>query len=425
MITTIIYIIVCLLLIAFFSGIEIAFVSSSKLNFELKKKQGLYGGKVLSRFMEKPATFIGTSLVGINIVLVIYGLLMTEMTDTFFNLIHFPHNEFFRLFIDTIVATIVVLVLGEFIPKELFRAKPESTLTFLALPIQFFYFFLYPVARFFVAISEFILKYIFNVRIAVEKTIYNRVDLEQFIKQMRTGQDSESQDLNTELFENALYLSQVKIRECLVPRNEIEAVTSDTSIETVKQLFIETKLSKIIVYDGTIDNIIGYIHHIDFFRNPTDIKSAMHKIPAVPEAMNAVDLLNQFTKERKSIAWVIDEFGGTAGIVTMEDILEEIFGEIQDEYDEEEYVQKQLSATEYIFSGRLEVEFINEKYNLDLPIDEAETLSGYIIENHEAIPKQKEKIIIGNYEFDILLVSDTRIETVKLKSLQPLKKKDF
>ncbi|MBK7587722.1 MAG: HlyC/CorC family transporter [Bacteroidetes bacterium] len=425
MITTIIYIIVCLLLIAFFSGIEIAFVSSSKLNFELKKKQGLYGGKVLSRFMEKPATFIGTSLVGINIVLVIYGLLMTEMTDTFFNLIHFPHNEFFRLFIDTIVATIVVLVLGEFIPKALFRAKPESTLTFLALPIQFFYFFLYPVARFFVAISEFILKYIFNVRIAVEKTIYNRVDLEQFIKQMRTGQDSESQDLNTELFENALYLSQVKIRECLVPRNEIEAVTSDTSIETAKQLFIETKLSKIIVYDGTIDNIIGYIHHIDFFRNPTDIKSAMHKIPAVPEAMNAVDLLNQFTKERKSIAWVIDEFGGTAGIVTMEDILEEIFGEIQDEYDEEEYVQKQLSATEYIFSGRLEVEFINEKYNLDLPIDEAETLSGYIIENHEAIPKQKEKIIIGNYEFDILLVSDTRIETVKLKSLQPLKKKDF
>ena len=192
-------------------------------------------------------------------------------------------------------------------------------------------------------------------------------------------------------------------------------MTIDTSIATVKQLFIDTKLSKIIVYDGTIDNIIGYIHHIDFFRNPTDVKAAMHKIPAVPEAMNAVDLLNQFTKERKSIAWVIDEFGGTAGIVTMEDILEEIFGEIQDEYDEEEYVQKQLSATEYIFSGRLEVEFINEKYHLHLPIDEAETLSGYIIEKHESILKQNEKIIIGDYEFNILLVSDNRIETIKHK----------
>ncbi|MBK7692506.1 MAG: HlyC/CorC family transporter [Bacteroidetes bacterium] len=424
MLITILYIILCLLLIAFFSGIEIAFVSSSKLTFELKKKQGLYAGKVLSRFMEKPATFIGTSLVGINIVLVIYGLLMTEVTDTIFDSVGLPHNEFLRLFIDTIIATIVVLVLGEFIPKALFRAKPEATLTLLTLPIQFFYFFLYPLARLFVAISEFILKYLFNVRIAVEKTIYNRVDLEQFIKQMRTGQDSESQDLNTELFENALYLSQVKIRECLVPRNEIEAVSIDASITDVKKLFIESKLSKILVFEGSIDHILGYIHHIDFFKNPKDVKAAMHKIPAVPEAMNAVDLLNQFTKERKSIAWVIDEFGGTAGIVTMEDILEEIFGEIQDEYDEEEYVQKQLSATEYIFSGRLEVEFINEKYHLHLPIDEAETLSGYIIEKHESIPKQNEKIIIGDYEFNILLVSDTRIETVKLKSLQPNKKKD-
>ncbi|MCC7029825.1 MAG: HlyC/CorC family transporter [Chitinophagaceae bacterium] len=423
MLTTVAYIVLCLLLIAFFSGIEIAFVSSSKLNFELKKKQGQYAGKVLSRFMEKPATFIGTSLVGINIVLVIYGLLMTELTDTFFDQVGI-HNEFVRLFIDTIFATVVVLILGEFIPKALFRAKPEATLTLLTLPIQFFYFFLYPIARFFVAISEFILKYLFNVRIAVEKTIYNRVDLEQFIKQMRTGQDSESQELNTALFENALYLSQVKIRECLVPRNEIEAVSINTSIEEVKQLFITTKLSKIIVYDGTIDNITGYLHHIDFFKHPKDIGTVMHKVPAVPEAMNAVDLLNQFTKERKSIAWVIDEFGGTAGIVTMEDILEEIFGEIHDEYDEEEYVQKQISATEYIFSGRLEVEYINEKYKLDLPVDEAETLSGYIIENHEAIPTQKEKIIIGDYEFDILLVSDTRIETVKLKALQPNKKKE-
>ena len=424
MLTTILYVFLCLILIAFFSGIEIAFVSSSKLNFELKKKQGQYAGKVLSRFMEKPATFIGTSLVGINIALVVYGLLMTEVTNQFFNTIGLSQNEFLRLFLDTIIATIIVLVLAEFIPKAIFRSKPEATLTILTLPIQFFYFLLFPIARFFVKLSEFILRYLFNVRIAVEKTIYSRVDLEQFVKQMRTGQDSESQDMNTELFENALYLSQVKIRECLVPRNEIKSVSIDTSIEEVKQLFVNTKMSKIIVFDTTIDHIVGYIHHIDFFKRPTDLKSAMHRIPTVPEAMNAVDLLNQFTKERKSIAWVIDEFGGTAGIVTMEDILEEIFGEIHDEYDEDEYVQKQLSATEYVCSCRVEVEYINEKFDLNLPIDDAETLSGYIIENHESIPKQKDKIIIGDYQFDILLVSDTRIETAKLKSLQPNKKKD-
>jgi len=424
MLTTVLYIIICLVFIGFFSGIEIAFVSSSKLNIELKKKQGTYAGRVLSKFMENPATFIGTSLVGINIMLVIYGLLMTQLTDELFNLVGLPHNEFLRLFLDTILATIVVLVLGEFIPKALFRSKPEQTLTLFTLPIQFFYFLLYPIAKFFVQISEYILKYLFNVRIAPEKTIYNRVDLEQFVKQMRTGQDSESQEINTELFENALYLSQVRIRECMIPRNEIEAVEVNTSPEAVRQLLIETKLSKILVYEGSIDNVLGYLHHLDMFRNPETIREAMHRIPAVPEAMNAVELLNQFTRERKSIAWVLDEFGGTAGIVTMEDILEEIFGEIQDEYDEEEYVEKQLSANEYIFSGRLEVEYINEKYGLDLSTEDAETLSGFIIENHESIPTQKERIIIGHYEFNILLVSDTRIETVKVKALNQSKKKD-
>ena len=412
------YILICLILIGFFSVIEISFFSSKKLNFDLKKKQGTYAGKVLSRFMENPSTFIGTSLVGINICLVVYGDLMTTLTNIFFDQIGLPNNEFLRLFLDTLIATIIVLVLAEFIPKALFRTKPESTLTFLTLPIQFFYFFLYPIARFFVTISEFILKYLFSVRISKEKTIYTRVDLEQFVKQLRTGQRTENQDLNTELFENALYLSQVRIRECLIPRNEIEAVDIKTPLDELKDYFIETKLSKIIIYDGDIDNIVGYMHHLDFLKEPKNIASVMHSISAVPEAMNAVELLNQFTRERKSIAWVLDEFGGTAGIVTMEDILEEIFGEIRDEYDDEEYVEKQLSNNEFIFSGRLEVEYINEKYNLDIPIDDAETLSGFIIENHESIPTQKERIIIGSYEFDILLVSDTRIETVKVKVLQ-------
>jgi putative hemolysin len=422
MLSTIVYILISLLLIGFFSGVEIAFVSTNKLNIELRRKQGSYAGKVLFGFMENPATFIGTSLVGINIFLVIYGLLMTQITEQMFDAIHFPHNEYLRLFVDTIIATLVVLVIGEFIPKAIFRSKPESILVFLTIPIQICYFLLYPIANLFVRISEFILKYLFNVRINEEKTIYSRIDLEQFVKQMRTGHDDDSQDVNTALFQNALYLSQVKIRECLIPRNEIESVSVNTSMEEVRQIFIDTKRSKLIVYQDSIDNIIGYLHHIDALKNPKDIQSVLHSISAVPEAMNALDLLNQFTKERKSIAWVIDEFGGTAGIVSMEDVLEEIFGEIQDEYDEEEYVNKQISVNEYIFSGRLEIDYINEKYNLNLPVDDAETLSGYIIENHESIPTVKERIIIGDYEFVMLMVSETRIETVKVKRLQLVKK---
>jgi CBS domain containing-hemolysin-like protein len=418
MLATFIYIFICLVFIGFFSGIEIAFVSISKLNVELKRKQGTYSGKVLSRFMEEPATFIGTSLVGINIGLVVYGLLMTEVTDGFFDMIGL-HNEYIRLLLDTLIATIVVLVLGEFIPKAIFRAKPESTLTLLTVPIQFFYYLLYPVAKFFVRISEFILKYLFNVRIAENKQVYSRIDLEQFVKQMRTGQDKDEEDVNTELFENALNLSQVRIRECLIPRNEIEAVNILTPVEEVNRLFLESKLSKIIVYEDSIDNVLGYLHHLDFLRNPKELKPILHKIPSVPETMSAVDLLNQFTKERKSIAWVIDEFGGTAGIVTMEDILEEIFGEIQDEYDVEEYVENQISANEYIFSGRLEIDYLNQKYNLNLPEDDAETLSGYIIENYESIPKQKQKLVIGDYEFDVLLATETRIDMVKMKALHP------
>lgn len=414
----ILYIFITLLFIGFFSGVEIAFVSSNKLNIELKRKQGSYSGKVLARFMENPATFIGTSLVGVNVGLVIYGLLMTQLTDHFFEFIHFPPNEYLRLFVDTLLATVVVLVIGEFLPKAIFRSKPETMLSILTFPIQLFYYILYPIAQLFVRISEFILKYLFNVRITEEKTIYSRVDLEQFVKQMRTGHDSDQEDNNnTELFENALSLSTVRVRECLIPRNEIECLSLDSTLEEVKQLFLETRLSKIIIYDQSIDNIVGYLHHLDALKQPKDIRSVLHKIITIPETMNVVDLLNQFTKERKSIAWVIDEFGGTAGIVTMEDILEEIFGEIQDEFDEEEYVEQQLSANEYIFSARLEIDYLNEKYNLDLPVDDAETLSGYIIENHESIPQPKERIIIGNYEYLILSVSSTRIETVKVKSL--------
>lgn len=415
----ILYIIGCILLIGFFAGIEIAFISVNKLNIELRKKRGTISGKILSRFMEKPAEFIGTSLVGVNILLVIYGLLMTIVTTPFLEALPAPLNsEYAHLLFDTLIATVVILFFAEFLPKAIFRAKAETLLNFFSIPMQLLYILLYPIAKVFVSISEFILKYLMNVRMKEKKQVFNRVDLELFVKQTMHGHENDSNELNTELFENALYLVNVKIRKCMVPRNEVEALDMDTPIEEVKKKFIETKLSKIIVYKDNIDNIAGYIHHLDLNRRPKNISEVIHSIAAVPETMSAVDLMNRFTKDRKSIAWVIDEFGGTAGIVTMEDVLEEIFGDINDEFDTPDYVEKQIAENEYIFSGRLELDYLNEKYGFNFPTDESETLSGYIISQHETIPKHKERIVIDNFEFDTLLVTDTRIETVKMKILK-------
>ncbi len=414
-----IYILGCILMIGFFAGTEIAFISANKLNIELRKKQGTFSGRILARFMENPAEFIGTSLIGVNVLLVIYGLLMTKLTDPVLNRLPYPFNsEYVHLLLDTLLATLIILIFAEFLPKAIFRSKAERVLTIFSLPMLLMYYILYPFAKIFVSISEFILKYLFNVRIKENHQVFNRVDLEVFVKQSLHGHESDSGEVNTELFENALYLVNVKIRKCMIPRNEVEAIDISTPISALRQKFIDTKLSKIIVYENTIDNIVGYIHHLDLNRRPQQIKDILHSITAVPEAMSAVDLMNKFTRDRKSIAWVIDEFGGTAGIVTMEDVLEEIFGDINDEYDVQEYVEKQIADNEYIFSGRLELDYLNEKYDFDFATDESETLSGYIIANHETIPKLKDRIIIGHYEFDILLVSDTRIETVKMKLLK-------
>ncbi|MBA3827643.1 MAG: HlyC/CorC family transporter [Taibaiella sp.] len=415
----ILYIIGCILLIGFFAGTEIAFVSANKLNIELRKKQGTFSGRILARFMENPSEFIGTSLVGVNVLMVIYTLLMTRLTEPWIARLPHPFNsEYARLIIDTFIATLIILIFAEFLPKAIFRSKAEYVLSLFSFPMLLMYYCFYPFAKLFVSIAEFILKYLFGVRIKDSKQVFNRVDLEVFVKQSMHSHETDSNEVNAELFENALYLVNVKIRKCMVPRNEIEAVDIDTPITEVRARFIETQLSKILVYDNTIDNIQGYLHHLDLNRRPKNIREVLHSITHVPEAMSAVDLMNRFTKERKSIAWVIDEFGGTAGIVTMEDVLEEIFGDINDEYDVQEYVEKQIAENEYILSGRLELDYLNEKYGFHFPTDDSETLSGYVIAMHETIPKIKERIIIDDYEFDVLLVSDTRIETVKMKILK-------
>jgi CBS domain containing-hemolysin-like protein len=414
---TIIWIVVSLILIGFFAGYEIAFISANRLSIELKKKQGLRSGIILSNFMESPAKFIGTCLIGLNIVLVIYGLLFTAFLKSIaWNPLE-VENEYLKLVIDTIISTFVVLVFGEFIPKAIFKARNDKLIAFFAPVADFFHTILQPLASVFVAIAQWILTYIFSVRMNNKNEAFSKVDLEHFFQQTK-DQDEENQELNTELFENALSLPLVKIRQCLVPRTEIEGADIHTSIEALKQQFIKTQLSKLVIYDDSVDSILGYVHQIDLFKRPATIQEILHPIIAVPESMSATDLINKFTKERKSIAWVVDEFGGTAGIVTMEDVLEEIFGEIRDEYDVEEFVEKQLAADEFIFSGRLELDYLKEKYELDFPENESETLSGYIINKHEAIPKQKETIIVDHYQIDVLTVSDTRIEMVKLKILR-------
>ena len=411
-------IVATLLFLAFFAGIEIAFISANRLGIELKKKQGKRSGIIMSRFMDQPSRFLGSCLVGFNVFMVVYGLLFSElMNSSFWNPILHIQNAYVKLIFDTLFSTIIVLLLGEFLPKAIFRAKSDSLLSFFAPISKMFYDLFYPLTAVFVNIAEGILKYLFNVRIKPSDEHFSMVDLENLLQQSNEQEES-SQELNRELLQNALSLPNVKIRQCLVPRTEIEAVSVNTSIDAVRKMFEETKLSKIVVYEGNIDNIIGYVHQLDFFRKPADIRSILLPISVVPESMSATDLINKFSRERKSIAWVVDEFGGTAGIITMEDVLEEIFGDIKDEYDTEEFVEKQLAENEYILSGRLELDYLKEKYDLEFPEEESETLSGYIINEHQTIPKPKERIIINKYEFDILNVSDTRIEMVKLKVLR-------
>ena len=408
---------ITLLFIAFFEGIETAFISANRLGIELKKKQGKASGIIMSRFMEEPSRFLGTCLIGFNIFLVVYGLLFSELMKASLWNPFSIESEYLKLALDTLVSTIIVLILGEFLPKAIFKAKSDSLLGFFAPLSSFFHDLFHPIVSVFVNFSGSILKYLFNVRIKGSDEPFSIIDLEHFLQQ-NNEQDESSQEMNRELLQNALSLPNIKIRQCLVPRTEIEAVDAGITVREARKKFEETQLSKIIVYEGNIDNIQGYIHQLDLFKKPESLKSIIHPISVVPESMSATDLINKFTKERKSIAWVIDEFGGTAGIITMEDVLEEIFGEIKDEYDTEDFVEKQLAENEYLFSGRLELDYLKEKYDFEFPENESETLSGYIINEHETIPKPKERIIIDRYEFDVLNVSDTRIEMVKMKVLR-------
>jgi putative hemolysin len=415
-INIIVWFVVTLLLMGFFAGVQMAFYSVNRFSIELRKKQGNPDAILLSKYFENPELFLSTMLIGFTIFLVWFALLFNTITEHLWNWANL-YNVGVRVFLDIVLATFIVMVLGEFVPRAMFRAHSNIILSRLVWLINIIHIILQPIARLFLAMANWTLQYIFNIKVKESKETLPPGTLETLFQQSE-GPDHESEEMDTELFENALELPRVKIRQCLVPRKEVVGVDVACTVEEARQKFIDTKLSKLVVYDKTIDNIVGYIHQLDLFKHPMTLQAILLPIPAVPESMSATDLIGKFTKERKSIAWVVDEFGGTAGIVTMEDVLEEIFGEIHDEYDSEEFVEKRLSENEYIFSGRLELDYISEKYELDFPENESETLSGFIISHHETIPQQKERIIIDDFEFDILSVTNTRIEMVKMKVLK-------
>jgi CBS domain containing-hemolysin-like protein len=404
-------IIASLILIGFFSGYEIGFVSANRLSLELKKKNGDPAGKIIAKFLLAPTQFIGTCLIGLNISLVVFGIVFEELLHKYV----WPANidSYALLLGNTVLSTFVILVIGELIPKAIFKARASSMITRFAFIAQFFHVLFSPLTKILVSIAQWVVSTLFQVKVVNKKEAFSKVDLAYFVQQ--STEHPEQQELNKDLFENAMSLPDIKIRECLVPRTEVIGVELNTTIEDLKSMFVETKLSKLIVFDDTLDNIVGYVHQLDLFQKPKNIAAIIHPILLVPESMNAADLINLFSKKRKSIAWVVDEFGGTAGIVTMEDVLEEIFGEIDDEYDEQEFIEKKLSDKDYIFSGRLELDYLTEKYGIDFGAENSETLSGYLIHHHEAIPKVKTLIILEHFDAEILAVSDTRIEKVKIK----------
>ena len=378
---------------AFFSGCEIAFITSNKLRIELENKQGNFSAKILAHFNKFPSRYLGTMLLGNNIALVIFGIKMDASLEGFLEHYISQEHKILILLISTFLSTMLILVTAEYLPKNLFRINPNKTLTLFSFPLTIVYGLLYPIVMITIGFSEFILKKIFRLKIVKENAAFTMIDLDNYVREGTSVSVEKKADMDHEIqiFQNALDFSSVKARECMVPRTEIIALDVNDSIEVLKQKFISTRLSKILIYSESIDNIIGYIYSKELFKDPQSIKSILLPVSIVPESMAASEVLTVFIQQHKSIAVVVDEFGGTSGMLTMEDVMEEIFGEIEDEHDKEEMIDKQMSETEFVFSARLETDYINNKYNLHLPIlDNVETLGGLIMHYHESIPRIQE-----------------------------------
>jgi CBS domain containing-hemolysin-like protein len=403
--------ILSLVLSAFFSGMEMSFVSANKLQVELDSQKGTWGGKQIAGFIKNPSKFINTILVGNNISLVVFGLMASSiLTGPLTNLFG---SEWLVLLAQTVITTMIVLVCGEFFPKAIFRVFANPMLKFFILPFFTIYVLLFVIAKFFEVISHYILR-LFGVRVTMMDTEFTPVDLEHFVKEHSVSEEQD-REIDTNLFENALYFRETKVRECMIPRTEVAAIEVNSELEALRKLIIETHHSRILVYRDTIDNMIGYVHHFDLLLKSGSIREIMMPIKPVTETTYVHELLNEFIKEARSISYVVDEYGGTAGIITLEDILEEIFGEIQDEHDDERVMARQISEHEFILSGRLEVDKLNSEFDLKLPEEgDYETISGFILMHHENIPDLNEVIEIEGFTFTILEVTEKKIETVKL-----------
>lgn len=411
-------ILITILLSAFFSGMEIAFVSANKLRLELDKQSDPFSSKILKFVTSNGGRYIATMLIGNNIALVIYGIAFAALLEPVF--VQYFQSDSVVMLLQTITSTLIILFFSEFLPKTLFRLFPNFLLSFFSLPLAFFYVIFYPITRFSMAITGSLLKMVFKKDVTVKEKnlVFSRIDLDEFVNENESGrkeQMEKSVETEIKLFKNALDFSKVKLREIMVPRPEIEMLEVGASISDLRQKFVETGYSRILFYKENTDNIVGYVHSSVLFHNPKSIESHIKNVLIVPETMPANKLLSTFIQEHRSIAIVVDEFGGTSGMVTSEDILEEIFGEIEDEHDTSDIVERKISENEYIFSGRAEIDLLNEKYFFELPeTDEFETLAGYILYYHESIPKINSVIKIGKFHFKILKATNTKIELVKL-----------
>ena len=413
-------IILCLILSAFFSGMEIAFVSSNKIYLEIEKKQDNFISKILTKLTQKPSKFIATMLVGNNISMVIYGFLMGDLLIRWFEALGLHLTSFSNLLLQTVLSTLIVLMTSEFLPKVFFQIYANTFIKFFALPAYFFYKLFYYISSFLIWISDFVLRKFFKTEGDQINLSFSKLELGNYIsEQMNSVQDHENVDSEIQIFQNALEFSAVKTRDIMTPRTELVAVDLYSSVEDLRSLFIETGYSKILVYINTLDNIVGYVHSFELFRKPRSIKSIMISVEFVPETILIKDTMNLLTKKRKSVAVILDEYGGTSGIVTMEDIVEELFGEIEDEHDsDEELIEAQIEELVYRFSTRLDVEYLNEKHKLNIPeSDSYGTLGGFIVDYSKEIPQKGDQFTIGNFQFVIEEATNKKIELVKMTLL--------
>ncbi|WP_298310401.1 hemolysin family protein [uncultured Aquimarina sp.] len=415
----IIVIVLSVILSAFFSGMEIAYISSNKIHIEIEKKQDGFLSGILSRLTKKPSKFIATMLVGNNIALVVYGFYMGELLMGFIEGYYPDMVGSVNLLLQTIISTLVILLTAEFLPKVFFQIYANTLLKFFSFPAYVFYVVFWPISFFVIRISDFVLKKFLKTDGDEVQLAFTKTELGDYInEQMETVEEHDEIDSEIQIFQNALDFSDVKSREVMVPRTEIIAIEKSQSLEEVSQLFIDTGLSKVLVYNGTIDDIIGYVHSFELFKKPKSIRSILLPVVFVPETMYVKDVLNLLTKKHKSIAVVIDEYGGTSGIITVEDIVEELFGEIEDEHDSIDLIEERLKENHYRFSARLEVDYINETYKLNLPESEYyETLGGMIVNHTEEIPEQGDIVKIDTVTIDIIETSNTKIEIVELQIL--------